>query len=476
LRLSIELANIAVWEYDFSTNRMSRSKNHDKLYGLDWQEKWEFETFLNATHPDDREFSNEIIQKSVSPGGPNNYKFDFCVITPSNTIRWLEVTGQVVKRDEKGQGIIVRGTLIDITDRKLIENSLRESEEKFHNAFHSSPVGITINRMSDGKFLEVNDSFLKMFEYERDEVINRTSIELKMFTEESRKKLISQQIESGGLQNFEMLFYSKSGKQIHALFSSSPMIFEGEQCHVTSIIDISDKKKAEEELKISNEKLRQLTHHLQTVREEERETIARDIHDDFGQVLTSLKMNLAFLRRTLSNYGILNEKPNIEKEFDSMFKIIDGSVIKLRKLITNLRPEVLDKLGLIPALEWQVEEFKNSYQIESTFFSTIEDLVIDKTVQITFFRILQEALNNIAKYSKATEVKVTFTEADLCYKLEINDNGIGFEKAALVKNSFGLIGMQERVNLIKGILDINSKPGAGTKVTVCVPKHKSEVT
>jgi len=159
-----------------------------------------------------------------------------------------------------------------------------------------------------------------------------------------------------------------------------------------------------------------------------------------------------------------------------MFRIIDSSVIKLRKLITNLRPEVLDKLGLIPALEWQVDEFKNYFHIDCTFDSTTNDLILDKTSQITLFRILQESLNNIAKHSKATEVKVTFTENDLFYKLEINDNGIGFEKATLAKDSFGLIGMQERVNLIKGILDIDSKPGKGTKVTVCIPKHKSEFT
>ncbi len=126
LRLSTEFGHIAVWEYSFRTNSMSRSKNHDKLYGLEWQEKWDINTFLNATHPDDRSFSNEFIQKSVAPGGQDQYKFDFRVIFPDLSIRWLEVTGQVVERNLNGQGLIVRGCLIDISDRKYAEEEIEK--------------------------------------------------------------------------------------------------------------------------------------------------------------------------------------------------------------------------------------------------------------------------------------------------------------------------------------------------------------
>lgn len=125
-RLATELAHVAVWEYDVATDSMSRSKNHDALYGLEWQEKWDFQTFLQATHPEDREFSNEIIQRSVAPGGPDRYDFDFRVVYPDRSIRWLMVTGQVVKRDAQGQGALVRGCLIDITDRKRAEETLRQ--------------------------------------------------------------------------------------------------------------------------------------------------------------------------------------------------------------------------------------------------------------------------------------------------------------------------------------------------------------
>lgn len=136
LRLSTELANVAVWEYDFTTNSMSRSKNHDQLYGLPWQTKWDINTFLNATHPEDREVSNAIISKSVAVNGPDQYTFDFRVVYPDESIHWLMVTGQVVERDSSGQGIIVRGCLIDVTERKqseimriLLEENLRHAQK-----------------------------------------------------------------------------------------------------------------------------------------------------------------------------------------------------------------------------------------------------------------------------------------------------------------------------------------------------------
>jgi signal transduction histidine kinase len=130
LRLSTELGNVAVWEYNFIENSMSRSPNHDILYGLEWQTKWDINTFLNATHPEDREYSNNTIQNSVSKDGPNQYSFDFRVIYPDQTIHWLAVTGTVVKRNDLGIGTVVRGCLIDITYRKNYEIELFEKNEE----------------------------------------------------------------------------------------------------------------------------------------------------------------------------------------------------------------------------------------------------------------------------------------------------------------------------------------------------------
>lgn len=124
LRLATEQSNVAVWEYDLNTYSLSRSPNHDRLYGIGWQQKWDNDTFLNAIHPDDREYSNNLIRNVVCANGPDNYSYDFRVIFPDHTIRWLLVNGRVIERNETGQGIKVRGTLMDITERKQFQEKL----------------------------------------------------------------------------------------------------------------------------------------------------------------------------------------------------------------------------------------------------------------------------------------------------------------------------------------------------------------
>jgi PAS domain S-box-containing protein len=170
LRLSTELGNIAVWEYDFSSNTMSRSKNHDKLYGIPWQETWNLDTFRNSTHPDDLEVFNTTILNSVSVGGPNEYKFNFRAVYPDKSIHWLAVIGEVVKRNSTGEGILVRGCLVDITDQKNIEQALRESEERYKQIYKYSPDPIVIHDM-DMNILEVNNNLSNLFGYSKEELL-----------------------------------------------------------------------------------------------------------------------------------------------------------------------------------------------------------------------------------------------------------------------------------------------------------------
>ena len=140
-------------------------------------------------------------------------------------------------------------TANDITERKRAEENLRQSEELFSNAFHVSPAGIIITRIADGKIKDANEAFLDMFEFSREETIGHTSIELKMLSPEERARLIQKQLEAGGLRNFELLARSKSGRLINLLFSSKPMEIGGEACHITTLIDITERKQAEDEIR-----------------------------------------------------------------------------------------------------------------------------------------------------------------------------------------------------------------------------------
>lgn len=191
LRLSTELGNVAVWEYDFMANSMSRSKNHDALYGLDWQDEWDINVFLNATHPEDREYSNNMIQKSVAPGGPDSYSFDFRIIYPDKSTHWLSVIGQVEKRNNDGVGILVRGCLIDITDRKKAEQELNkekeraEENEKFLRLLLESSENMITLHNKDGSYSYFNGP--SIYPVKPEEVVGKNPYDF--FTEENAKNL-----------------------------------------------------------------------------------------------------------------------------------------------------------------------------------------------------------------------------------------------------------------------------------------------
>jgi PAS domain S-box-containing protein len=233
--------------------------------------------------------------------------------------------------------------------------------------------------------------------------------------------------------------------------------------------DITERKRIEEEIKNSREELRNLTSYLQTVREEERAAIAREIHDELGQVLTSLKMNLVLMQREISSSKTKIMTVEVANEISTMTKIIDASVIRLRNLITRLRPEILDKLGLVPALKWYTKEINDSTKIKINFKSSIKVLQLKKEAEISVFRILQESLTNIVKHSQATKVNVTLEKKRNELTMKIEDNGIGFDQLQHAdQKTFGLIGMKERARLIDAEFNVSSKPGKGTQIKLTV--------
>ena len=218
-----------------------------------------------------------------------------------------------------------------------------------------------------------------------------------------------------------------------------------------------------ERLRESEDKLRRLAAHLISVREEERAHIAREIHDELGQVLTGLKMEVTWLARRLK------EAPLIEKT-DSMCKLIDSSVQTVRKIATGLRPEMLDDMGLVAAVGWQAKEFQKRTGIRARVKLPPESSKPDIDVATTMFRIFQEILTNVARHSRATRIDVDLAIAEDKVTLEVADNGVGIAQADLNgKKSLGLLGMHERALLFGGEVKITGADGEGTRVLVSIP-------
>ncbi len=217
-----------------------------------------------------------------------------------------------------------------------------------------------------------------------------------------------------------------------------------------------------ERLRESEEKLRRLAAHLISVREEERAHIAREIHDELGQVLTGLKMEVTWLAKRL------REKPLIEKT-DSMCKLIDTTVQTVRKIATGLRPEMLDDMGIIAAVGWQAKEFQKRTGIRCRA-KLPPEVKLDIDISTTMFRIFQEILTNVARHSRATRVDIELMLSADRVGLEVVDNGVGIADDDLNgKKSLGLLGMHERALLFGGDVKITGTPGHGTRVSVSIP-------
>jgi signal transduction histidine kinase len=213
-----------------------------------------------------------------------------------------------------------------------------------------------------------------------------------------------------------------------------------------------------------NEQLRDLSAHLQNIREEERIHIAREMHDELGQLLTGFKMDVISVKRKLGT----GTDANILKKLDAMESASDEAIKFVRKLSAELRPSLLDDLGLIAALEWHSHEFENRYNIRVIFQSEMADISIPPLIATGIFRIFQESLTNIARHAKAHQVRSSLRVNAGLLKLQIIDDGKGFDTTAQRK-TLGLLGMKERAIMIGGDLQLESLPGRGTTVTVTVP-------
>lgn len=227
-----------------------------------------------------------------------------------------------------------------------------------------------------------------------------------------------------------------------------------------------ERRRAEEQLLQSHEQLRSLSLYLQHVREEERIRIAREVHDELGQALTGLKLQLTWMGGRLpDNLKLLHEKVK------TMSNRIDETIQTVRRIATELRPGVLDSAGLLAALEWQAQQFETQTGIRCRVESTVRDTLWDQDLNTAFFRIFQETLTNIVRHANATRVDVRFREVGGFLVLEVKDNGRGISEAEIHSTkSIGLLGMRERAALVGGIVGWRNGPGKGTTVTVNIPR------
>jgi signal transduction histidine kinase len=230
--------------------------------------------------------------------------------------------------------------------------------------------------------------------------------------------------------------------------------------------EMNERRRAEEILRIAQAQLRALNARLQSIREEERKRVAREIHDDLGQSLTSIKIELASLIHALPADQITETKAK------SIPRLVDQTIQSVRRIATELRPGILDDLGLVAAVEWAAEEFAARSGTALRLDLPEGDPVIDQDSATAIFRILQETLTNVTRHAEATQVEVRLGKEGDSLVLEVGDNGRGINEELATGGSLGILGMRERVLLLGGTLTISGSPGKGTTVRVLLPDSR----
>lgn len=222
------------------------------------------------------------------------------------------------------------------------------------------------------------------------------------------------------------------------------------------------------EIESSREQLHELSLHQQIQRENERKHIALEIHDELGQSLTGIKMEIHSLNRQIKE-SFLPESVAINHKVSDLLQTIDGTIASVRRIATELRPPILDDLGLIAAIEWQLEEFQRRTNVYCTISSNIEDVEAKNEFDITVFRIFQESLTNIMRHAEASSVKVDLKEKNHKLILRIEDDGKGIENQDSNTKSLGILGMRERARQVGGELEIFKGAEKGTTVLLTAP-------
>jgi PAS domain S-box-containing protein len=363
---------------------------------------------------------------------------------------------------------LVYAILNDVTERKKAQALLFESEQRFKALAENMPIAIGSHHI-DGEVMFLNKFFVETIGYTNEDIPTLNEWYLRTQpNEETREKLYSHWLETvaayrrGELQHvpdIETSILCKNGlvKNFSFLFSIYKDVV------YIMLVDITERKKAEKELLESHSQLRELASHLQKVREEERKYIAREIHDELGQLVTGLKMDISITKKKVEK-----QAPELSDKLSTIMEVTDDIIHTVRRIASELRPSILDDIGLDAALEWQAKEFEKRTNINCIFINNAKDIIVSTDVKSNLFRIFQESLTNIIRHANATVVNASLILQGNSLIFTITDNGDGF-KTENIGRTFGLLGMKERVIMINGIFEIESHSGRGTHIVIKVP-------
>lgn len=368
--------------------------------------------------------------------------------------------------DESGTCTQLVGSVHDITERVAMEQAYKQ----MYLLVQSSPNYVSINRADAQRtYAFLNKAGRHMLGLDG---IDTHEIRVdRLIDADERRRLERIAEPAKGTFSAETSFINQqTGQQIPMMLTMFPIDNEGEIMFASIATDLRDIRQVQKELEKANIQLRQLADHLQQVREEERMDIAREIHDELGQLLTAAKIDLASVHGPLKNNAAITAE-----KINGALSLIDASIETVREIVSTLRPVLLENLGLIEALRWQLQQFEAKTGIRTQFNSDTEEPDLPERISLALFRICQETLTNVQRYARASLVTLHLTVEHGVLKMLIRDNGVGFDPSGKsTKESFGLLGMKERALMCGGEMQVQSAIGNGTAIQIKIPMDVHE--
>jgi two-component system, NarL family, sensor histidine kinase ComP len=437
-----------------------------KLIGAQSPQELIGKSILDVVHPDSR---SEVIDRlRYMAEGKEAPLFEEKFVKFDGSVINVEVVG--IPFTYLGQ-IATQVVVRDITERKLAEEALNLEKENFRYSLDDSPLGVRIATI-EGNTIYANKALLDFYGYDSLDELQKTPLK-KRYTTESyiQAQARKRQRKQGDFSatDYEVSIVRKNGEIRHLQVFRKEVLWDGVRQFQVICSDITGRKLADEEIRKSKKLLEDLNKHLDEIRENERALISREIHDQIGQSLTALKLDMNWMHK------YLNTSPEAATKLEGMIELITNTIKDVQRISSDLRPGILDDLGLAAAIEWYCDEFEKRTAIKCIL--KLDDSIFgDPQKNLVLFRVLQEALTNVIRHANASSVTIKLHQTQKGTMLAIQDDGTGITKEKVESTkSLGLIGMRERLKQFGGEIDLSSKEGHGAKLTIFIPERKKSV-